>query len=229
MIIEDQLPAQRILQRYIKELPVLQLEASCGDCLKAMEVLNQTKVDVIFLDVNLPKISGLNFLRSLSQPPAIIITSAYPQYAVEGFELDVADYLLKPFSFERFLKAVSKVLMQEDHSISMQPESQKENFVFIKSDKTLHRINFEEIVYIKADGDFIHLVTTSKKYFLSQTLKYWKAILPSRSFFQIHKSYIINLARINHIRGNKISTEAGTLPIGRTYKPQFLQRINDFM
>ncbi len=229
IIIEDQLPAQRVLQRYIKDLPILQLKASCGDCLKAMQVLNEETVDLIFLDVNLPKISGLNFLRSLSNPPKVIITSAYPQYAIEGFELDVVDYLLKPFSFERFLKSISKLLTTEESKGSDLNKNDNQKFVFIKSDKTIHRINFEEIIYIKSDGDYIRLVSAQKKYFLSQSLSYWNTILPSRSFIQTHKSYIVNLARIDQIRGNEISTEAGIIPIGRSYKQEFVRQLKRFM
>jgi len=229
MIIEDQLPAQRVLQRYIGDLPMLKLQATCGDGLTAMQELKQHSVDLIFLDINLPKISGLNFLRSLANPPKVIITSAYPQYAVEGFELDVIDYLLKPFSFERFLKAISKVMTPDKPSVSLSNDEAKEEFTFVKSDKTIHRINFDEIIYIQSDNDFVHLVTTEKKYFLSQTLKYWNAILPKRAFVQIHKSYIVNLAKIENIRGNEVKTAQGAIPIGRSFKAQFLERIEEMM
>lgn len=225
MIVEDQIPAQRILKRYIKDLPTLELIATCGDCLKAVEQLNMQSIDLIFLDINLPKISGLNFLRSLSNPPLVIITSAYPQYAVEGFELDVIDYLLKPFSFERFLKATFKAMQRRSGEQVQAVEEPGEQFVFVKSDKEIHRVNFGEILFIQSEGDFVKVITTQKRHFLYQTLKYWNSILPVQYFVQVHKSYIVNLSKIDSIRGNQIKVDQSLIPIGRSFRQAFLEKV----
>lgn len=227
MIIEDQLPAQRVLKRYINDIPSLELTVTYEDCLSALEYLHNNSIDLLFLDINLPKISGLNFLRSQRILPRIIITTAYPQYAVEGFELEVIDYLLKPFSFERFLKAVSKI--QPNTTTDNTPAEYSESFVFVKSDKAIHRIDFDQINFIQADGDFVHIVTEEKKYFISQTLKYWEAILPSHLFIRVHRSYIINLSKTNQIQGNQIKIKNATIPIGRSYRNSFFDRLDRLM
>lgn len=227
LIIEDQIPAQRVLKRYIQDVPHLNLIGCLTDCLSAMDQLNRDKIDLIFLDINLPKISGLNFLRSLRNPPAIIITSAYPEYAIEGFELNVIDYLLKPIAFDRFLKAISKINRAEKYSETS--DQKEEPFIFVKSDKVLYRINFSDIIYIQAKGDYVHVITNEKKYFLLQTLKYWKAVLPKKQFVQVHKSFIANLANIDSIMGNQIKTSQGIVPVGRSYKGDLLLKLKTLM
>lgn len=235
IIIEDQLPAQRILQRYLADLPSIKLVGIYEDCLSALSVLMEEPIDLILLDINLPKISGLNFLRSLHLPPKVIITTAYPQYALEGFELDVLDYLLKPISFDRFLMAIGK-LNRNIGPTPLRPQitppiasERSEKFIFVKSDKVLHRVDFEMIIYVEADGDFVHVVTTERKHLLSHTLKYWNTILPEHVFIQVHRSFIVNLAYIHQIRGNEIKLAARSIPIGRSYKAQLLRKIEKLL
>lgn len=226
LIIEDELPAQRVLKNYIKDVPYLELAEAFKSPVEAMEILQSRDIDVLFLDINLPKISGLNFLRSLNDPPKVIITTAYSDYAHEGFELDVVDYLLKPFSFERFLKALSKLKEREE------PQSQKrselvssQRYVFVKVDKTLHRVDFDKIHYIESDKDYVKIVLEDKSLMLLQTLKHWVNMLPDSEFARVHKSFIVNIAHINKIAGNQIMIASQHIPIGRHYKQDFMEKI----
>lgn len=209
IIIEDQLPAQRIIQTYLADLPSFRLVASFQNAVGALDFLKENEVDLIFLDINLPKISGINFLKSLTAPPQVIITSAYSEYALEGFELDVVDYLLKPFSLERFVKAISKIK-------SIRSES---DTLFIKSDKEFFQITIGNICYIKGDDDFTRIYTNDRLYLDKRTMKAWISDLPN-SFMRIHKSYIVNKKSITRISGQRIFLNGTELPIGRTYKEE---------
>lgn len=235
IIIEDQLPAQRILVRYIGDIPELELSGTFTDPLAALAFLRQQTVDLIFLDIHLPKISGMEFLKILPFKPKVILTTAFSEYALEGYEFDVVDYLLKPISFERFLKAVSKVIYPQEATPTpptpspMPPiESSTPNYVFVKSDRTIVKIILDSIIYIKSEDDYTRVFTEGKNFFLSYTLKYWLDVLPSKSFSRIHKSYIINIAFVEKIEGNQvyITKEKRPLPIGRSFREDFMRRID---
>jgi DNA-binding LytR/AlgR family response regulator len=232
IIIEDQLPAQRILQRYIDDVAGLELTGSFSDPLTALDFLRENPVDLIFLDIHLPKLSGMDFLKILPYKPRVILTTAFPEYALEGYEFDVVDYLLKPISFERFLKAVSKVIYSSDRprptteAPESPPASPAHSYVFVKSDKTILKLEFDQIIYIKADDVYTWVYTPEKKHFLSYTLKYWLEVLPPADFCRIHKSYIVNLAHIEKIEGNRVFTSEGVLPVGRHYRKDFMERID---
>jgi DNA-binding LytR/AlgR family response regulator len=227
--LEDEKPAQGVLKKYIAELPYLELIAVHSNPLSAMEVLQSEHVDLIFLDINLPKISGLNFLKSLKDPPEIIITTAYSEYALEGFELNVTDYLLKPFSFERFLKAVS-TLSSNSKKVSNQHRVEKtvENngFTFEKVNNTIYKIVYNQIRYIESDRDYVRLFMDNEKYSFRQSLKYWEEMLPVQQFSRVHKSYILNVKKITQITGNRIIAGNDVIPIGRNYKEAFMEKIN---
>lgn len=226
IIIEDELPAQRVLKNYIADVPYLELEETFKSPVNAMETLQSSDIDLLFLDINLPKISGLNFLRSLNHPPKVIITTAYPDYAHEGFDLDVVDYLLKPFSFERFLKALSK--LKDEKEIQSKERSElvaSQRYAFVKVDKTLHRVDFEKIQYIESDKDYVKIVLQEKSLMLLQTLKHWEKLLPDDEFARVHKSFIVNIAQINKIAGNQIMIASKNIPIGRHYKQNFMDKI----
>lgn len=226
IIIEDELPAQRVLKNYINDVPYLELEEAFKSPVQAMETLQSKDIDLLFLDINLPRISGLNFLRSLSNPPKVIITTAYPDYAHEGFELDVVDYLLKPFSFDRFLKALSKLKSTKSESALKESESDRTHrYAFVKVDKTLHRVDFADIRYIESDKDYVRIITDDQSLMLLQTLKHWEQMLPDNDFSRVHKSYIVNIAHIDKIIGNRIKIASESIPIGRHYKQNFLDKI----
>lgn len=244
LILEDEKPAQGVLKKYIDEVPYLELGAVHSNPLAAMETLQEGGVDLIFLDINLPKISGLNFLKSLTDPPEVIVTTAYPDYALEGFELNVSDYLLKPISFERFLKAVSSlesggIRNTEGHrgeghadageaeGARLGEEGRTRRYTFEKADNTIYKIVYDRIGYIESDRDYVKVHLVDGEYMFRQSLKYWLEILPEAEFAQVHKSYIVNISRISRISGNRIIMDGGNLPIGRNFKEDFLDKINE--
>ncbi len=224
IIIEDQPPAQRILKKYIEDIGSLQLLATFPDALQAMAFLKNQAVDLIFLDIHLPKISGIDFLKTLAHPPQVILTTAFPDYALESYELDVVDYLLKPFSFQRFVKAVSKTSGQK--SISPESKSDLQKTIFIKSGYEHIKISIEEIVFIKSDADYTELNIPGKKHLSSESLRFWLDNLDQNQFFRVHKSYIINIKKIVKVSGNQVYLEQDVIiPIGRAYKEAFNQKI----
>jgi len=238
VIIEDEPPARKVLAKYIDDIPFLKLSGEFANAMEAMEKLNSGDVDILFLDINLPKISGLNFLRSLQNPPKVIITTAYSEYALEGFELDVVDYLLKPISFERFMKAVSKIKQQKspetgETSQKSSNEDEENNhdlaFTFVKSDNSMYRIDFDDIRYIESDEDYVDVKTEESKYHLRNTLKYWNNRLPDHKFVRVHKSFIVNISKIEHISGNRIIMKDTNIPIGRSYKKRFFEMVENLM
>ncbi len=233
IIIEDQPPAQRILQKYIRDFGQLELLATFSDALSALEFLKQTAVDVIFLDIHLPKISGIEFLKILPYKPKIILTTAFGDYALQGYELDVSDYLLKPFSYERFVKAVSKVQHQieevnasQTKVISNLETTPSNKILFVKTGKEYQKIDTSTIQYINSKGDYTQIVSTSGKYLVSHPLKYWIDKLPAQFFCQIHKSYLINVPHIIKVVGNQVYISDELLPIGRTFRETF---VNDYL
>ena len=225
IIIEDQPPAQRILQKYISDMGSLNLKGTFSDALKAMTFLNKEKVDLIFLDIHLPKISGIDFLKAIPNHPSIILTTAFPDYALESYEYNVVDYLLKPFSFQRFIQAVSKLTSIQTKP-NPAPTNQNSNeileTIFIKSGYEHIKIVISDIVYIKSDTDYTEIVTTQKKYLSTNSLKYWLDKLPSTHFYRIHKSYIINTQHLIKVSSNLVYLPDSILPIGRAYKETFM-------
>jgi len=225
IIVEDEPLAQNILKKYIGDHPSLELVATCTDALEAQLILNKQPIHLIFLDINLPKLSGINFIKSLLQSPLIIFTTAYPEFAVEGFELNAVDYLLKPFSFERFLKAVNKVIEKLNNS-SLPKKEEIDAFIFFKSDKKIHKVDLESIHYIEAVGDYMKVITDSGQLLINETMKNLQEELPAKSFIRVHKSFIISRNRIKYIEGNYIQVENKSIPIGATYRNDVLASID---
>lgn len=235
IIIEDQMPAQRILKKYIEDIGTLNLVGTYTDAMEAMQVLNSEKIDVMFLDIHLPKLSGIDFLKTLPNPPQVILTTAFSEYALEGYELNVVDYLLKPFSFQRFIQAISKLSRPSDpktanasgiqqHQSETENKNQSED-IYIKSGYDYIRIKTDDIFFIMVDSDYTELHLESKKHLSSESLRYWEDVLPQKKFKRIHKSYIINTTKINKISGNQIVLENNIkIPIGRAFKNDFMDR-----
>lgn len=223
IVVEDELPASRILEKYISDLEQLELVKCCSNAFEAAAVLKEEKIDLIFLDIHLPKLSGINFVKTLSNPPKVIFTTAYPQYAIEGFELDAVDYLLKPFSFERFIKSVNKL---ELNSVMSVPVNSKEmDYVFIKTDKKIIRLDISGLKYVESQSDYIRLVSEKDAILVLQSLKYMENILPGEEFLRCHKSFIINLKYVDRITGNIIKIGDQEIPIGRHYKQDLMEVI----
>ncbi len=228
IIIEDQPPAQRILKKYIDDIGTLQLKATFSDAIQAMEFLKTEAVDLIFLDIHLPKISGIDFLKSVPNPPHVILTTAFADYALESYDLNVVDYLLKPFSFQRFVKAVAKVPVKnqpaprtEVHEIRQAPQKE----IFIKSGYEHIKITIDDIIYLKSDADYTEIFIPGKKILSTEPLRYWEETLPPDQFVRVHKSYLLNAAKIEKIAGNQVYLPGKVvLPIGRAYKDLFIRR-----
>lgn len=219
IIIEDEIPAQKLVERYISKLPELRLIAAFQSALEANRFIKNNAVDLVFLDINLPDISGIQYIKTLSNPPRIIMTTAYPEHAAESFELDtICDYLVKPFSFERFLKAINKVKRDYGAQEEISASLIEEESIFINIDKTLHKVKLREILYIESDRNYITLQTNGGKFTLIDSLKNWIEKLPQEDFIQVHKSYIVNCKQIGKITGNVVFLEKDRIPVGRTFK-----------
>jgi DNA-binding LytR/AlgR family response regulator len=224
IVIEDQPPAQRILKKYLEDLDSIQLLEIFSDPVKALGYLQENTVDIIFLDINLPKLSGIDLLKSLSSKPQVILTTAHSYYALDGYELDVVDFLLKPFSFERFLKAIGKLEWKSRNKFQMSLPTRREYFIKVGYDHI--RINFEDIIYLGADGDYCEIVIPGKKYVSSEPLKRWIEMLDGEVFFRIHKSYIINLRKIVKVNGTSVFLQDKVeIPIGRNFKEGFFKKV----
>ena len=230
IIIEDQPPAQRVIIKYLENIHFLNLCGVFNDGISAQEYLMNHKIDLLFLDIHLPNISGIDFINILEDKPQIILTTAFSEYAIQGYELDIADYLLKPFSFQRFLKAVNKavksiIAQRNQTELKMViPEPKQENKIFVKSGFDYIKLDIDQILYIKSDGDYTIIYTSNNKHIISQPLKYWKQELETNSFFQVHKSYLINTNKIEKISGNIVFIDSIEIPIGRAYKDEFIKR-----
>jgi DNA-binding LytR/AlgR family response regulator len=225
-IIDDEPLARQLLRGFIAKVPVLTLEGEYSNPLKAIEGISKSPVDVIFLDVQMPHLSGIDFLKSITRKPHVILTSAFKEYALEGFELDVVDYLLKPFEFNRFLKAVNKLTGLIEKPIAAQTEvsANQQDFLFLKDGSKLVKINFDSLLYIEGLGDYVKLVTRTKTITSLQTMKKLETQLPSY-FVRIHNSYIISIKAIDSIQHSNVQIGDKLLPIGITYKKTFLDLI----
>lgn len=226
IIIEDHVPAQHTLQKYIHNTDSLKLEMTCYDALEALTYLNDHSIDLIFLDIDLPRLSGLEFLRSAQNHPLTILTTAYSEFALESYRFNVVDYLLKPFSYERFSQAIDKVTTM---TRSMKQVAQEleipDQYVYIKSSHEFVKLSKNEIIYIRSDSDYTEVVTPSKKYLTSEPLKDWVTKL-NDDFRQVHKSYIINTIYLRKISHNRIYLpQDQVIPIGRAFKKHFMKEV----
>lgn len=218
IIIEDEPLAVKVLSDYIAQVPFLQLQASFKDAILATDYLRDHPIELIFLDIHLPKLKGMAFLKTLTHPPAVIITTAYHQYAVEGFDLNVTDYLLKPFEFERFLIAVNKVKKaQSEMQHWAQSEAIKE-YLFLNVQNKKVKILFSEIVYIESQREYIKIVTTKKEYMSKMSTHEMEHLLPATLFRRIHRSFIVSLSKIESYTAEIVEVNGVSIPIGRGYR-----------
>ena len=226
LIIDDEPLAQRVIERYSENIPFLEIVDKCNNAVEAIEVLHNREVDLLFLDINMPRLSGMDFLKTLKNPPLVVITTAYAEFAIQGYELDVVDYLMKPFAFDRFYKAIQKaeeLLKGKEipHFETKEANKQEETFIFVKSSKKTYKVNLSEILYIEALGDYVKIYTTEKMIISYQSLKNIETLLPSTAFPRIHKSFIIALSRIDLIEGNHVRIKDREISIGTNFKTDF--------
>jgi DNA-binding LytR/AlgR family response regulator len=224
LIIDDELPAREILKKHITGVEALELSGICSNAVEAISFLKDSRVDLLFLDIQMPHLLGTDFIRTLKNAPKIIFTTAFRKYAVEGFELDAVDFLLKPISFGRFLKAVNKVLQMnlqgnhdtveplENHSVSAPP------FLYFRADRKMVKVLFSEILYIEGLNDYIKIVTTHKTIVTKHLLASLEEMLPPSEFARIHKSFIIAFNKIESFNADSVEIAKKEIPIGRSYK-----------
>lgn len=220
IIVDDEIAAHDNIQDYASNLSYLSFQKSCYNAFEALEYLNKHSVNLMFLDINMPKLSGLEFLKTLSNPPKIIITTAYEEFALEGYELNIDDYLLKPFNFSRFVKSVSKVSdALANKSISIKnSETTEDAKIFIKEDKKYYQIKLKDILFIEAYGNYVKINMVDRMIVSHQTLTSFTHNLPENKFIRVHKSFIISIDKIELIEGNRIQIRDHKIPIGKMYK-----------
>lgn len=221
IIIDDEPLAHEIIEEFCSMLPHVQLEKNCYNAMEAMQFLNKNTVDFIFLDINMPKLRGLDFLKTLSKPPKTIITTAYKEHALEGYELNVVDYILKPFSFDRLVKAVNKVSeTQTSKTIIKEVFSSGDSSTrfFVKGDKKHHQIDLNNLLYIEAYGNYTKLFLKDEMIVSHEKISHYEDLLNASNFLRVHKSFIVAINKIRFIEGNRILINEHKIPIGQTYK-----------
>ena len=219
IIVDDEHIAHDIIKGYCDALPNLSLVEHCYDAIEAMECLRKTKVDLVFLDLNMPKLKGFEFLKTLQNPPKVIVTTAYQEHALEGYELNIVDYLLKPFSFERFVKAINKVEISNNTSkIRSSSTSNVTESIFIKSNKKHIQVNLNTILFVEAVGNYCKIVTEDEEIQVREKISDFISLLPQEIFLQVHKSFIVSKTHIKSIEGNRIFIRDYIIPIGKVYK-----------
>lgn len=220
LIIDDEQMAHEIIKGYCDMLPNMQLQKHCYDALEALEYLNSNSVDLIFLDLNMPKLKGFDFLKTLSAPPQVIVTTAYSEHALEGFELNVVDYLLKPFGFERFLKAVNKAISSVNIQTTspIQTATDQSDSLFIRGDRKYTQVVIMDIWFIEASGNYTKVITNAETIITREKISSLLDTLPSDMFLQVHKSYAVSIPHIKSIEGNRITIAEHQIPIGKLFK-----------
>ena len=221
IIIDDEPLAHEIIEEFCGMLPHLRLEKNCYNAMEAMQFLNENMVDFMFLDINMPKLRGLDFLKTLTNPPKTIITTAYKEHAIEGFELNVVDYILKPFSFDRLVKAVNKVSeTQTTKTIIKAVSSSADSSTrfFVKGDKKHHQIDLNDLLYIEAYGNYTKLFLKDEMIVSHEKISHYEDLLNASNFLRVHKSFIVSINKIKFIEGNRILINEHKIPIGQTYK-----------
>ncbi len=235
IIVDDEPLAQEVLETYIEKIPELHLVRKCSNAFEANDALKQHDIDLMFLDIQMPQLTGIDFLRTVKDPPLVIFTTAYPNYALEGFELNAIDYLLKPISMDRFMKASNKAIEQielqrRDEGAKGPVVEEGPDFFFVKADKKLVKVNFNDIIYIEGLKDYVIIRLDHDRVITLQTMKSLEDKLPPERFKRIHRSYIVNLARIDAIMGNMVEVrekgQAKHLPVGKNYRDELQDLIN---
>lgn len=223
MIVDDEPLARKGMQEYVQDIEFLDLVAVCENGLQANSFLKTNTVDLILLDIQMPKLSGIEFLKSLQQPPVVIITTAYQEYALEGYELDVVDYLVKPVAFSRFVKAVNKA--KDFIALKQKQQPQDASYFYLKVDNRFEKINYDEILLAEALQNYVAIYTADKKMLSYITLAQVEKQLPANRFIKVHKSYIVALDKIKSIEGNIINIAQHAIPVSRSLKDDVMQKI----
>ena len=223
LIVDDEPLSRNVLKDFVEDHPNLELAGECKDALDAMSFLEKHTIDLLFLDINMPKLSGVNFYKSLQYKPEVIFTTAYAKFAVEGFELNAIDYLMKPIAFERFLQAIQKV---KDKMGMVVQDSSGQDHIMLKSDKKMYRTPYENILFCEALGDYVKVHLSDKVLIVTTTMKKLQSELPSNLFLRTHKSYLINISKVEYLEGNQIKIGASMVAIGQSYREEVLNKLS---
>ncbi|HYF29590.1 MAG TPA: LytTR family DNA-binding domain-containing protein [Chitinophagaceae bacterium] len=229
LLIDDEPLALQVLASYVQKLEYLELAGTCHNAIDALNFLQKHKVDLMLLDIQMPGLNGIDFLKSLPHKPRVIFTSAYTQYALEGYELNVVDYLVKPVSFERFVIAINKLFQPNTLSVGQHTEEHypgfKNSFIYIKAEKKMRKVFLNDILYLESLKDFVRIQTTSKSIITYQTITYFEEKLPEDQFLRVHRSFIVSLHHIQSFTGTSIEINNFEIPIGRLYKMNVLKTL----
>lgn len=230
LVVDDEPLALDLILEYVERTPELELVMGTTNAIEALQKVQDGGIDVVFLDVQMPEITGIQFLKIVNGKCDVVLTTAYPQYAFDGFELDVVDYLLKPIAFDRFSRAVQKVMAkrsEEKQSEVSKADVEKQNFFFVKTENRLQRVNLDDILYIEGLKDYVSIYTVGERIVTLQVMKKLEEFLPSDRFMRVHRSYIIALDKINSIEKNRITIREKVIPIGDTYRDFFYRLIGE--
>ncbi|HSF44541.1 MAG TPA: LytTR family DNA-binding domain-containing protein [Chitinophagaceae bacterium] len=230
LVVDDEPPAIKILRSYISQVKGLELVGDCHNALLAHDILHQKKVDLVFLDIKMPRLTGMDFIKSLSHPPLFIFVTAYREFAADGFELDAIDYMVKPVSFERFLRAISKVrkaLGHEAQTHELESVQQKEAFVYLKVDKHMEKVVVSDILYLESWKDYVKVFFDNGRFLLAKrSISSMESLLPEQRFIRVHRSYLVPINKITGYNNIRVLIGNLELPIGRLYKQQVMDVIN---
>lgn len=226
LIVDDEPPAREVIRRYVQDVPTLQLAGECANAVQALAALQQQPIDLIFLDIRMPQLDGTTFLKTLKNPPRVIFTTAYPEYALEGYELDVVDYLLKPVRFDRFLKAVNKAFPLGSHladtitvaAPAIPEEKKNESFVYFRADRKMQKVMLHEILYIESMKDYVKIVTIGGVIITKQSISSVEAMLSEKLFVRTHRSFIVAIDKIRSYTNELIEIDKAEIPIGKLYR-----------
>ena len=230
IIVDDEYLAQKLLQDYVSKVESLQLVATCSNAIEAMNALNDQQVDIMFLDIQMPDLTGLELVRSLEQKPAVIFTTAYSEYAVDAFNLSVVDYLLKPFDFPRFIQAINKAIGTEQPKVAgvQKPAdtiSKSNDFITVKADYKLYKINYDDLLFIEGQHEYVTFHTTQRRITALFALKDLEEILPKDKFVRVHKSYIVSFKHIQDLDKSDVTVAGNKVPVGASYRDELLARL----
>ena len=230
IIVDDEYLARKLLQDYVSKVESLQLVATCSNAIEAMNALNDQQVDIMFLDIQMPDLTGLELVRSLEQKPAVIFTTAYSEYAVDAFELSVVDYLLKPFNFPRFIQAINKAIGTEQPRTAGAEKpadtiSKSNDFITVKADYKLYKINYDDLLYIEGQHEYVTFHTTQRRITALFALKDLEEILPKDKFVRVHKSYIVSFKHSQDLDKSDVTVAGNKVPVGASYRDELLARL----
>ncbi len=227
LLVDDEPPALEILRTYITGMPSLEIAGECNHAMAAFEFLQRNRVDLIFLDVQMPRLLGTDLLKALPNPPKVIFTTAFRDYAVEGFELGAIDYLLKPYSFDRFLRAVHKALNLEQRNQPAQNDSvtQVDRFLYVRADRKMVKVMVDDILYVESLKDYVRILLKEQQVITKQTITALEEMLPENDFVRIHRSFIVSLNKINSYNQHAVFLGKTELPVGPLYKQEFMKRL----